>query len=48
MDRNPTHAYAAPDAYEVRLTVTDNGELSDESEARTATATEDSGGEGEG
>ena len=44
--RNPTHAYATPADYEVRLTVTDDRGLSDDAGPRTVTVSDQGGGGG--
>ena len=44
-ERNPTHAYTAPAEYQVRLTVTDDGVLSDEAGPRTVSVAESAGDE---
>jgi PKD repeat protein len=46
-DRNPVHAYSAPDEYDVELRVTDDGGLSDTVSQQVTVAVE-GGGEGEG
>jgi len=42
-ERNPVHAYSAPDEYDVELRVTDTGELSGSDSERVTVAVEDGG-----
>ena len=42
-ERNPVHAYSAPNEYDVELRVTDTGELSGSDSERVTVAVEDGG-----